>query len=73
MEWQVVSSALLAASQSTLGNMERRHRDWFVDNATDIRSLIHDKNAAHDALRRNPTSRTLRERFSSKRRQCSAS
>ena len=67
MEWQALSSALLTASQSTLGNMERRHQDWFDDNATDIRSLIHDKNAAHDALLRNPTSRTLRERFSSKR------
>ena len=47
--------------------MERRHQDWFDDNATEIRSLIHDKNAAHDALLRNPTSRTSRERFSSKR------
>ena len=67
MEWKALSSALLTASQSTLGNMERRHQDWFDDNATDIRSLIHDKNAAHNALLRNPTSRTLRERFSSKR------
>ena len=67
MEWQALSSALLIASQSTLGNMERRHQDWFDDNATDIRSLIHDKNAAHDDLLRNPTSRALRERFSSKR------
>ena len=46
--------------------MERRHQDWFDDNATDICSLIQDKNAAHDALLRNTTSRTLRERFSSK-------
>ena len=60
-------SALLMASLSILGDMETRHQDWFDDNATDIRSLIHDKNAAHDALLRNPTSRTLRERFSSKR------
>ena len=67
MEWQALSSALIIALQSTLGNMERRHQDWFDDNATEIRSLIHDKNAAHDALLRNPTSRTLRERFSSKR------
>ena len=67
MEWQALSSALLIASQSTLGNMERQHQDWFDDSATDIRSLIHNKNAAHDALLRNPTSRTLRERFSSKR------
>ena len=37
------------------------------DNATDIRSPIQDKNSAHDALLRNPTSRTLRERLSSKR------
>ena len=67
MEWQALSSALLTASQSTLGSMERRHQDWFDDNATDIRSLFHDKNVAHDALLHNPTSRTLRERFSSKR------
>ena len=65
MEWQALSSALLISSQSTLGNMERRHQDWFNDNATDIRSLIHDINSAHDALLRNPTSRTLHERFSS--------
>ena len=67
MEWQALSSARQTASQSILGSMERRHQDWFDDNATDIRSLIHDKNAAHDALLRNPTSRTLSERFSSKR------
>ena len=60
MEWQALSSALLIASQSTLGNIERRHQDWFDDNATDIRSLIHDNNAAHDALLKFPTSRTLR-------------
>ena len=65
MEWQALSSDLLAASQSTLGNLERRHQDSFDHNATDIRSLIHDKNAAHDALLCNPTSRTLHERFSS--------
>ena len=47
--------------------MERRHKDWFDDNATNIRSLIHDKNVAHDALLHNPTSCTLHERFSSKR------
>ena len=67
MEWQALSSALLIASQSTLGNMERRHQDWLNDNATGIRSLFHDKNAAHDALLRSSTSRTLCERFYSKR------
>ena len=67
MEWQALSSALLIASQLTLGNMGRRHQDWFDDIAADIRSLIHDKNAAHDALLRNPSSRTLHERFSSNR------
>ena len=67
MEWQIPSSALPTALQSTLCNMERQHQDWFDDNATDIRSLIKDNNAAHDALLRNPTSRTLRERSSSER------
>ena len=67
MEWQAHSSALLIASQSTLGNMERRHQDWLDDNAADIRSLIHDKNATHDALLRNQTSRTLHERLFSLR------
>ena len=65
MEWQTHSSALLISSQSTLGNTQRRHQDWFDENSADIRSLIHNKNAAHDALLRNPTSRTLHERFSS--------
>ena len=65
MEWQALSSALLIASQSTLGNMERRHHDWFNDNAADIRSLIHDKNTAHNVLLHNPTSHTLHERSSS--------
>ena len=59
MEWQALSSALLTASQSTLGNMEMRHQDWFDDIAVDIRSHILYKNDAHDALLRNPTSRTL--------------
>ena len=42
MEWQALSSALPITSQSTLGNMERRHQDWCNNNAADIRSLIHD-------------------------------
>ena len=67
MERQALSSALPTASQSTLGNMERRHQDWFDDNSADIRSLIHNKNAAHDALLRNQTYRTLHERFYSMR------
>ena len=65
MESQALSSALLIAWKSTHGNMERRLQDWFDDNAADIRSLIHDKNAAHDALLRNPTSRSLRDRITS--------
>ena len=58
MEWQVLSSALLSASQSILGNLEK-HQVSLDDNDTDIRSLIHDKNDANDALLRNPASRTL--------------
>ena len=59
MEWQALSSAFLIASQSILGNMERRHQVWFDDNAANISSLIHDKNSAYDVLLRNPTSRTF--------------
>ena len=65
MEWQALSSALLIASQSTLGNMERGNQDWLDDNAADICSLNNDKNAAHDALLQNPTYRTLHGRYSS--------
>ena len=65
MKWQAHSSALLIASKSTLGKMVRLHQDWFDDNAADIHSHFHDKDAAHDALLRNPISRTLQERFSS--------
>ena len=67
MECQAPFSALVIALQSTIGIMERRHQDWLDHNVADIRSFIHDKVAAHDALLRNPTSRTLHERLSSKR------
>ena len=67
MEWQALSSALLIASQMNLGNIEGRNQDRFDGNAADTRSLIHDKNSAHDPLLRNPTSRTLHERFFSMR------
>ena len=67
MEWQALSSANLDVSKSTLGNVERRHQDLFADIAADIRSPIHTKNAAHDSLLLNSTSRTLHESFSSMR------
>ena len=44
-----------------------QHQDWFDENAADIRSLVHDVNAAHDALLHSPTSRTFHERFFSMR------
>ena len=64
MVWQALSSALQNASQSTLDNMVRRHQGWFDDNAADIRSLILDRNAAHDALLLSQTYRNIYERFS---------
>ena len=50
MEWQALSSALLDASQSILGNLEKCHQEWLNDNSTDNRSLVHDHNAARNAL-----------------------
>ena len=50
MECQALSSALIIASQPIVGNMERRHQVWFDDNSASILSLIHDGNAAYDAL-----------------------
>ena len=47
--------------------MERRNQYWYDGNAADIRSLIHDKDAARDALLRNPSSRTRHECFTSMR------
>ena len=62
MEKKVLSLALLDASQSIFGNVKGRHNEWFDDSAAGIRSPIHDKYAAHDALLRNLASRTLHER-----------
>ena len=62
------SSIFLCASQSTNGNTKRQNKGWLDDNAADIRSPIHDKNVAHDALLRHPTSRTNHGRLSSMRR-----
>ena len=55
MEWQALSPNRLLATQ----------KDCLDGSATDICSLIHDINSAHDALLRNPASHTLHERFSS--------
>ena len=47
--------------------MERGNQDRLECNAAEICSLNNDKNAARDALLRNPTSRTLHGRYSSMR------
>ena len=49
---------------NSLDNLNR-HQDLFDDSATEIHILIHDINAAYDALLQNSVSRSLHERFSS--------
>ena len=62
-QWNQISTTLRSAAEESIGFRARQHRDWFDENRDDIRTLIASKNAAHDALLRNPNSSALRQRF----------
>ena len=53
----------MEAASETLGFSMRKHQDWFDDSLLQIRNLLHEKNAAHDASLRNPGSASLRSRW----------
>jgi len=53
-------SWMMEAATETLGFSMRKHQDWFDDSLPQIRSLLHEKNVAHDASLRNPDSASLR-------------
>ena len=62
-EWSSFSSLIMDAATVTLGFSTRKHQDWFDDSLPQIRSLLHEKNVAHDASLRNPGSASLRSRW----------
>jgi len=47
------------ASSESLGFAHRKHQDWFDDNNVAIQQLLRDKNEAHAAKIRNPSSASL--------------
>ena len=62
-EWSFLSGLIMEAATETLGFSMRKHQDWFDDSLLQIRNLLHEKNAAHDASLRNPGSASLRSRW----------
>ncbi|XP_076043634.1 uncharacterized protein LOC143026750 [Oratosquilla oratoria] len=64
--WNNVYATLLQTAKAVLGSTNRRHRDWFDENAENIHDLITAKNKAHDLYLRNP-SPTTRNQFSAVR------
>ncbi|XP_076036407.1 uncharacterized protein LOC143022192 [Oratosquilla oratoria] len=64
--WNNVCATLLQTAKAVLGSTNRRHRDWFDENAENIHDLITAKNKAHDLYLRNP-SPTTRNQFSAVR------
>jgi exonuclease III len=61
--WDCMTSAMLSAAADTVGLQGRKHRDWFDENSTVIHELLAEKNSAHNAVLRNPSSVILRTRF----------
>ncbi|XP_076031906.1 uncharacterized protein LOC143019809 [Oratosquilla oratoria] len=64
--WNNVCATLLQTAKAVLCSTNRRHRDWFDENAENIHDLITAKNKAHDLYLRNP-SPTTRNQFSAVR------
>ena len=65
--WDHFATELLETAEEKLGTDRRRDRDWFAENADKIRPLLKEKNDAHAASLRNPSSRYLRQRFAETR------
>ena len=65
--WDHFATELLETAEEKLGTDRRRDRDWFAENADEIRPLLKEKNDAHAASLRNPSSRYLRQRFAETR------
>ena len=61
--WNHVSQQLLVAANEILGSERKNHRDWFKESATEIQILLEEKNRAHSACLRNPSSVQMRRRF----------
>ena len=60
--WDSISEVLLNTARDILGVSNRKHRDWFDEQAEEIHQLLDDKNRAHQAVIANPTP-TSRARF----------
>ena len=61
--WERFASAIKNTAEETIGLKKRNHRDWFDENDSAITSILAEKNRAHNACLRNPSSVHLRECF----------
>ena len=61
--WNTFTQTVQEAAKSTIGTQKRRHRDWYDENNSEIQLLLRQKNEAHNATLRNPSSMILAERF----------
>ena len=61
--WRNLTATIESVAKDTIGLKTRVHRDWFDENDSDIRRLLSEKNSAHSASLRNPSSIAHRNRF----------
>ena len=62
-DWNRLTQQLLAMASETLGLERKNQRDWFQESGTEIGELVSEKNRAHRACLRNPSSVQHRQRF----------
>jgi len=62
-KWDTFASRLMATAQETLGTISKKNRDWFTESNHEITALLQEKNRAHQAHLKNPSSEFLKKRL----------
>ena len=62
-EWADLSNCIMDAATASFGFSTKKHQDWFDDNNASIPELLSEKNAAHAAKLRNPSSTALHQKW----------
>ena len=61
--WKFFARTILNTAEESIGLRKRSHRDWFDENDSEIGAILAEKNRAHNASLKNPSSVHLREYF----------
>ena len=61
--WQFLQNVIYTSAKSTFGIKKRHHQDWFDENDDLIAAILAEKRAAHNACLHDPSSQSLRQKY----------